>query len=63
MARCTMFLNWKKPTLLKLPYYPKAIYRLSAIPLKTPITLFIELEQIILTFAWKTQKLQLAKQS
>ena len=53
----------EKPVLLKLPYYPKAIYRLSAIPLKTPITLFIELEQIILTFAWKTQKLQLAKQS
>ena len=40
---------------------PKVIYRFNAIPIKPPLTLFIELEKTTINFIWNQKRACVAK--
>ena len=54
--------SWiRRINIVKISMLPKAIYRFDAIPIKLPMMLFRELEQMTSQFVWKYKKPRVAK--
>ena len=61
--------NWKalpclwiaKINIVKMAILPKVIYGFSAIPVKIPTQLFIELERAMCNFTWNNKRPRIAK--
>ena len=61
MERYPVFMDWKN--IVKMSILSKAIYRLNAIPVKIPMRLSTELEQVLKKYVWKHRQPEKPKQS